>query len=101
MYKLFVLDFDETYDLERHDSSGVAPFVYLIRKKDSKLAVSIAKKAHDAFHDDEESDMGIGDFFEQFMEEQKAFCKGIGEIDIPFGERVGRYLADKIGFAAV
>ena len=33
MYKLFVLDFDGTYDNEEQDDYGVVPSVYLIKNR--------------------------------------------------------------------
>lgn len=101
MYALFVLDFDGTYYLEYADSIGVAPLVYLIKAQDTELAVSLAQRAHDAFHDEEEADLCIGDWFELFMAERKAFCKVVGNLEIPFGERDCDYLSDKIKITVV
>ena len=100
MYALFVLDFDETFDLEKEESLGVPPSVYLIKAEDMQRTVAVAQKAHEAFHDDDKDVYCIGEWFDALMQEEGIFYKYVGDIEIPFGERYGSYIS-KIGFASI
>lgn len=97
VWTLFVLDFDGTYSLEAEDEPGVQPMVYLI--PENKI-VETQKCAFDAgmkFGYNDELDSGcIGDYFEEFMNEQEIPFKEVGNIDLTFGERQVDYLADYI-----
>ena len=99
---LFVLDFDGTYDNEYDEGYGVEPLVYLI-PLDKQIEVErIADAAHNEFHtNDDESDMCIGDLFEEGLEAQGIEFQQVGSLHIPFKERQDEYLADHISIAVV
>lgn len=99
---LFILDFDGTYDNEDEDSYGVEPLVYLI-PFDKQIEVErIADAAHDKFHmNNDESDMCIGDLFEEGLEAQRIEFQQVGSLHIPFEERQEDYLAGYIPVAVV
>lgn len=92
---LFVLDFDGTYDFEEEGSYGVEPLVYLV-PEDRMFEVTVAaRKASEDFHDDE-SNMCIGDLFEDELEAKGIEFQQVGSLHIPFEERQEDYLADYI-----
>ena len=92
---LFVLDFDGTYDFEEEGSYGVEPLVYLV-PEDRIFEVTVsARKASANFHL-EESDMCIGDLFEEELKARGIEFQQVGSLHIPFEERQEDYLADYI-----
>ena len=106
MYKLFVLDFDGTYDNEEQDDYGVVPSVYLIKnRKDETIGQTMldviyyAYKAGELFF--ERDGDCIGDIFEELLRENKIKFKLVGSLDILFSERQTDYLADGIEFVYV
>ena len=95
-WTLFVLDFDGTYDNEPKDEDGVQPVVYLIPTKKVKDAKRCAQKAHDDFFEDDEYEMCIGDYFEEWLMMTGIQYKLVGDIKLTFGERIGNYLSKDI-----
>ena len=82
-WTLFVLDFDNTYDLTENDEKGVQPIVYLVPTDKIPNVIDASEEAHDIFHSDDNPGLCIGDF------------------DLTFGERNGSYLSDEIELAVV
>lgn len=105
MYKLFVLDYDGTYNNEDEGSYGVEPSVYLIKIpendfsfecKDTMFLISdIADQASDSFNLGESDDC-IGDIFELLLKKEGIEFQNVGHLHITFGERKNDYLEDKI-----
>lgn len=93
----FVLDFDGTYDNE-HGSNGVQPLVYLIPMEKQLDVERYARMAHDDFHSEENSEIGmrIEECFEELMDNNGIEYKLVGEIDLSFEERQVDYIADYI-----
>lgn len=98
VWTLFVLDMDGTYNDEETDSAGVQPFVYLIPLDRQKDVEHYAREAHKDFHSEENAELGlcIGDYFEEWMNNNGVEFKPVGSIDLTFGERQVDYLADYI-----
>lgn len=98
VWTFFVLDFDGTYSNELPDIEGVQPSVYLIPLDEQKNVEAFARIACSAFHSEEnqESDMSIGDYFEELLKNNGIKFKYVGSIDLTFGERQVDYLADYI-----
>lgn len=98
VWTLFVLDFDGTYDHEDMDELGVQPLVYLIPLNRQRDVEHYAAMASQDFHSDENlgSDFCIGDYFEEWMDNNGVEFKRVGSIDLTFGERQTDYLADYI-----
>lgn len=99
---LFVLDFDGTYDNEDEEGYGVEPLVYLI-PLDKQIEVErIAYAASKEFNENaDESDMCIGDLFEEELEAKGIKFHQVGSLHIPYYERETDYLADYIPIAVV
>lgn len=97
LWTLFVLDFDATYSLEKEESVGVAPVVYLV--PECKI-VEVQQFAFDAgqrfIYADESDSRCIGDYFEAYLDMNKIPYQEIGIINLTFGERQVDYLADYI-----
>ena len=96
MYTFFVLDFDGTYDLEDEDELGVTPAVYLIPLEKQILVEQLARMASEKFMEDDTGSYCIGDYFEEFLNENNIYYQRIGSIELSFGERQLDYLADYI-----
>ena len=98
VWTLFVLDFDGTYNNEEPDSVGVQPFVYLIPLDKQRDVEHYAAMASQDFHSEENLELGlcIGDYFEEWMNNNGVDFKPVGSIDLTFGERQVDYLADYI-----
>lgn len=94
VYRLFLLDLDETYGQEEADSYGVEPVLYLICDPAGK-AEQIAIHAVHTFHD-QENDVPIGDLFESGLKMHRIPFEQIYTFRIPFGERSQKYLEDHI-----
>ena len=98
IWTFFVLDFDATYNNEELKSVGVQPFVYLIPLDRQRDVEYYAAMAHQDFHSEENKELGlcIGDYFEEWMANNGVDFRPVGSIDLTFGERQGKYLADYI-----
>lgn len=98
VWTLFVLDFDGTYNNEEPDSDGVQPSVYLIPLDRQRDVEHYAAMASQDFHSEENEKLGlcIGDYFEEWMNNNGVEFKPVGSIDLTFGERQVDYLADYI-----
>ena len=95
-WTFFVLDFDDTFDNEEPDSLGCAPLVFMVPESQIDAVKYLAYDAHDAFHEDIECDTSIGEFFTNFLDENKIPYMEIGTISLPFIKRSCNYLADDI-----
>lgn len=97
-WTLFVLDMDGTYNNEPEDSAGVQPSVYLIPLDRQKDVEHYAAMASQDFHSEKNIELGlcIGDYFEEWMLNNRIDFKRVGSIDLTFGERQMDYLADYI-----
>lgn len=100
-WTLFVLDFDETYDNEPEDENGVQPLVYLVPTERVKDVSYYAQQAHNDFHADDTGNMSIGDYFEEWLDNNGIYYKSVGDIDLTFDERFGDYLSKEIEMAVV
>lgn len=100
-WTLFVLDFDNTYDLTENDENGVQPIVYLVPTDKIPNVIDASEEAHDSFHSDDNPGLCIGDSFEEFLESKGIDYRRVGDIDLTFGERAGSYLSDEIELAVV
>ena len=98
-WTLFVLDFDGTYDNELEDEDGVRPLVYLVPKERVNDVSHCALRAHDDFIRD--TGMCIGDYFEEWLDDEQIDYRRVGDIDLTFGERFGDYLSKEIEIAVV
>lgn len=98
VWTFFVLDMDGTYNNEEMDSVGVQPFVYLIPLEKQRDVEHYAGQASRDFHSEENKVLGlyIGDYFEEWMNNNGIPFKPIGSIDLTFGERQIDYLANYI-----
>lgn len=98
VWTLFVLNMDGTYDIEDFDSPGVQPVVYLIPLDKQKDVEHYAAMAFQDFHSEENGELGlgIGDYFEEWMNNNGIDFRLVGNIDLTFGERQVDYLADYI-----
>lgn len=98
VWTLFVLDMDGTYNNEEPDSVGVSPFVYLIPLDRQRDVEHYAAMASQDFLSEENNKLGlcIGDYFEEWMNNNGVEFKPVGSIDLTFGERQVDYLADYI-----
>lgn len=97
IWTFFVLDFDATFSLESEDEGGVQPMVYLIPEDKILEVQRCAFDAGQKFTYNDELDSNcIGDYFEEFMNEQEIPFKEVGVIDLTFGERQVDYLVDYI-----
>lgn len=99
-WTLFVLDFDGTYGNEPEDEDGVQPLVYLVPKERTNDVSRCALRAHDDFIRDN-TGMCIGDYFEEWLEDEQIDYRRVGDIDLTFGERFGDYLSKEIEIAVV
>lgn len=105
MYKLFILDYDGTYNNEEEGGYGVEPSVYLIKIPENDLSIeyidtmklirNLADRASYEFHTSESDDC-IGDIFESLLKENGIEFQNVGSLHIPFEERQEDYLADYI-----
>ena len=105
MYKLFVLDYDGTYDNEDEGGYGVEPSAYLIKIPENDLSIefintmelirNLADRVSYEFHISESDDC-IGDIFESLLKENEIEFQNVGSLHIPFDERQIDYLADDI-----
>jgi len=97
-WTFFVLDFDVTYDIEERGSNGTQPLVYLIPMEKQLDVERYARMAHDDFHSEENSELGltITECFEELMYNNGIEYKLVGEIDLTFEERQVDYIADYI-----
>lgn len=59
-----------------------------------------ALRAHDDFIRDN-TGMCIGDYFEEWLEDEQIDYRRVGDIDLTFGERFGDYLSKEIEIAVV
>lgn len=100
-WTLFVLDFDGTYDNEPEDKNGVQPLVYLVPTERVKDVSYYAQQAHNDFHEDDTGSMCIGDYFEEWLDNNGIDYKSVGNIDLTFDERFGDYLSKEIEMAVV
>ena len=98
-WSLFILDFDDTYDNEQEDSYGVKPSVYLVPTKRLKDVHHYAEEAHKDFQED--WSMCIGDYFEEWMDNNGVNYRRVGELELTFEERRGDYLSNEIGLEVV
>lgn len=95
-WTLFVLDFDGTYDNEPEDEIGVQPLVYLVPTEMIKDVSYYAQQAHNDFYADDTGSMCIGDYFEEWLDNNGVDYKEVGTLDLTFGERRGEYLSTEI-----
>lgn len=100
-WSLFVLDFDETYDNEQEDDYGVKPMVYLVPTERLNDVHHYAEEAHDDFHADDTGSMCIGDYFEEWMDNNGVDYRIVGELELTFEERRGSYLSSEIELEVV
>lgn len=98
MWTLFVLDMDGTYDSEYRGPCGVSPLVYLVPLKKLTDVERYAIMAGKDFHLDENRDVDfcIGDYFEEWLDNNDVAYQLAGEINLAFGERQFDYLDDNI-----
>lgn len=92
----FVLDFDDTYDLEPEDEYGVEPVVYMIPKESETAVFRYARLASRMFLEAEDNTLCIGDYFEQLLKSNNIPFQIVGDLHIPFEERQWDYLDDSI-----
>lgn len=95
-WTFFVLDFDDTFDNEEPDSLDCTPLVFMVPEDQIDAVKYLAYDAHDAFHEDIDGSICIGDYFTEFLDENKIPYMEIGEIPLRFIERRCDYLADYI-----
>lgn len=100
-WTLFVLDFDRTYDNESDDELGAQPLVYLVPKDRIKDVHHYAEQAHNDFHSERSRDLCIGDYFEEWMDNNGVDYRRVGVLDMTFGERRGDYLDENIPMESV
>lgn len=103
LWTFFVLDFDGTYDNDPRDSYGVKPLVYLVPFDKVKDVQHYANEAHDDFHSEEnqELDLGIANYFEEWMNNNGIDFKLVGSIDLTFEERQYDYIVNYIPMEVV
>lgn len=95
-WTFFVLDFDDTFDNEEPDSLDCTPLVFMVPEDQIDAVKYLAYDAHDTFHEDIDGSICIGDYFTEFLDENKIPYMKIGEIPLRFIERRCDYLADYI-----
>ena len=101
-YSIFVLDYDNTYSNELIGSDdpssemGIMPNVYLVPTVRTEDVREAAIYAHDTFHQEEENSECIGEYFEDYLRTNGIFFEYIGELKIPFLNRQGSYLSEKV-----
>lgn len=97
-WTFFVLEFDVTYDIEERGSNGTQSSVYLIPMEKQLDVERYARMAHDDFHSEENSELGltITECFEELMDNNGIEYKLVGTIDLTFEERQVDYIADYI-----
>lgn len=100
-WSLFVLDFDKTYDNEPEDGYGVKPLVYLVPTERLRDVHHYAEEANKDFHADDTGSMCIGDYFEEWMDNNGVDYRIVGELELTFEERRGDYLSTEIGLEVV
>lgn len=100
-WTFFVLDFDNTYDNESNDGLGVQPLVYLVPKDRIRDVGYYAEQAHNDFHSDENYDLCIGDYFEEWLGNNDVDYRRVGSLDLTFEERRGSYLDESIPMECV
>lgn len=100
-WSLFVLDFDNTYDNESYDELGVQPLVYLVPKDRIKDVHYYAKQASNDFHSEDSCDLCIGDYFEEWLDNNNVDFRRVGNLDMTFGERRCDYLDENIPMECV
>ncbi len=108
-WTLFVLDFDDTFDNdligefneEDSDEFGTRPVVYMVPEEKVEKVEEIAYEAHDAFHADEEGNICIGDYFEEFLEDNHILYKVVGDVNLTIFERCCDWLSDEIHTASI
>lgn len=101
-YSIFVLDYDNTYSNELIGSDdtlsemGIMPSVYLVPTVRTEDVREAATYAHDMFYQEEENSECIGEYFEDYLRNNGIFFEYIGELKIPFLNRQGSYLSEKV-----
>lgn len=95
-WTFFVLDFDNTFDNEEPDSLDCTPLVFMVPESKINIVKDLAYKAHDKFHEDEDENICIADYFTDFLMENNIKYMEIGTIPLRFIERHCDYLADSI-----
>lgn len=100
-WTLFVLDFDGTYDNEYDYEDGAQPLVYLVPTSETKRIGAYAKEAHNDFHSDDSGSMCIGDYFEEWLDNNGIDYRRVGSLNLTFGERRGEYLSTEIEMEVV
>ena len=100
-WNLFILDFDDTYDNEQEYDYGVKPLVYLVPTERLNDVRHYAKEAHRDFHSDDTCSMCIGDYFEEWMDNNGVDYRIVGELNLTFGERCGEYISTEIEMEVV
>lgn len=100
-WTLFVLDFDETYDNEPEDENGVQPLIYLVPTEKMKDVHYYAQQAHNDFHADDTGSMCIGDYFEEWLDNNGVDYRRVGTLDLTFSERRGEYLSIQVEMEVV
>lgn len=100
-WTFFVLDFDNTFDNEEPDSLGCAPLVFMVPESQIDVVKYLAYDAHDAFHEDIDGSICIGNYFTDFLDENKIPYMVIGMIPLSFIKRSCDYLAGDIHTASI
>lgn len=100
-FKLFVLDFDETYSDDTEESIGVAPSVYLVDAAKIDKVAECARFAAGEFHSDPDGVVTIGDLFEEGLEGARVTYCSVGNLEITVGQRQGDYLDKEIELVVV
>ena len=100
-WTFFVLDFDDTFDNEEPDSLDCTPLVFMVPEDKIDIVEDLAYDAHNSFHEDIEGSICIGDYFTDFLDENKIPYMKIGDIPLRFIERRCDYLADGIRTASI
>lgn len=95
-WTFFVLDFDNTFDNEEPDSLDCTPLVFMVPENKINIVKNLAYKAHDKFHEDEDGNVCIADYFTDFLVKNNVKYMEIGTITLRFIERHCNYLADGI-----
>lgn len=92
-WSLFVLDFDDTYNNEYEEELGVNPMVYLVPTERMEEVHKCARKAHDDFHEADDGDLCICDYFVLNLNKRRINYTTVGDIKLTFGERQCEYLS--------
>ena len=95
-WTFFVLDFDDTFDNEEPDSLDCTPLVFMVPEDQIDAVKYVGYDDKDAFHEDIDGSICIGDYFTEFLDENKIPYMEIGTITLRFIERHCNYLADGI-----